>query len=478
MGRTDGKRMSRGKKLRFAILAAVLGLLVLEGGAWLIDLKTGFHGQVIRALERIKPEVGPVAAAKELTGPKDLMHVRSASGEVPLGGPYLIGGVLVPGVKSAPSSVAYRVADAQRDSRRKIFVVGGSVAFGFPFDYVESFSALLQERLDEREYLVLPAAQVGWTSGELVPLVGQIADRFSPSAVILLLGNNEWTHWTPPDQSAVSPVLLRIYRWFSWSRLASLGLYWRMKSWEKRQGEGLQEGSDRYDSHRQLRGYEYALMYPAREFDGEAWEKTRNAFLDNFGHNIRLMIQKARSSGARVIVCTMPFQYKLSPAWKHRQPLAYDAANRDQVAASLAQAAASLKRGDARKAIVALDKALVVEPKVPMLRHLKARALELSGKFLEAERWYGRARDAMVGNLGGVESLNNRLREIAREEGATLVDLRVEFDRHQHALGGFFNRDLIADDCHPTPEGQRVIAKALARALRAPARITSRDRER
>jgi len=166
-----------------------------------------------------------------------------------------------------------------------------------------------------------------------------------------------------------------------------------------------------------------------------------------------------------VILCTMPFRYRLSPAWKYRQPLAYDAANQDQVAEHLEEGTAALERGDAAAAIEAFDLALLLEPEVPVLRYLKARALERAGDPDSAEQWYGRARDAVVGNLGSVESLNQRIRLVAREDGVGLADLKVEFDRRQHALGGHFNRDLFVDDCHPSREGQRLIAKVLARLL-------------
>ncbi len=464
MGRSEGARLSRGKKLRFAVLAALLGLLALEGAARLVDWKTGFHGKVLRALDRIEPQSGPIPMRDSLDWPEGWLQVRSAFGEEPLDQPYVLGGELVPGGMVVPATVPYGTEEAREDPRRKVFVVGGSAAFGFPAAYSESFAAVLAERVDRDRYLVLNASRVGWSSGHLVPVVDRIARGFSPAVVILYLGNNEWSRFSLNDEVGVSPLLLRIYRRLSPSRLLSLGIYWRVKTWEQRQGTARAQGGDGgYVNHRELVGYEYALRHPAPDFNGARWEEAREAFLDNFEINLRVMVRKSSSAGAKVLLCTVPFRFRLSPAWKQRQPLSYDPANRGRVAAALESATTSLRRGDPASAIATLDGALAVEPKAPLLRYVKASALERSGRLEEAERWYARARDAMVGNLGASTSINDRIREVAREERATLVDLEAAFDRYQSARGAHFNEGLIGDDCHPSPEGQRVIAEALSR---------------
>jgi hypothetical protein len=84
----------------------------------------------------------------------------------------------------------------------------------------------------------------------------------------------------------------------------------------------------------------------------------------------------------------------------------------------------------------------------------------------EAESAFARCREQMVGHLGGRLSVNRVIRSVARETGCDLLDARKLFDRKQAALDGFFNRDLIHDDCHPTPLGHHLLAVALREVLR------------
>jgi hypothetical protein len=387
-------------------------------------------------------------------------------GEEPADELYKVGGHEVPGADTMPSQVPYAAADARRDPRKKIFVVGGSAAFGYPWPHAKTYAAILGERLGDRDYRVLNASQLGWTSGELVPVVRAIAADFSPQVVVLFLGNNEWTRWRPDEAAGLDPAVLELYDRLAGSRLISLFIYWRLKSWEEREREAPRETGGGYERHQEMIGCSYAIRHPMPAFDGARWEELRAAFLDQFESNLRVLVEAARSGGARVVLCTLPFRYRLSPAWKHRQPLCYDEANRELVTSAIEAARSALGGGDCAAALGVLDRALQREPRVPVLLYLKAKALEEAGRPAEAEEWYARARDAVVGNLGGIVAINECIRRVAGEEGATLVDLKVGFDRRQHELGGWFNRDLIVDDCHPTLAGQRLIAELLTPAVR------------
>ena len=67
----------------------------------------------------------------------------------------------------------------------------------------------------------------------------------------------------------------------------------------------------------------------------------------------------------------------------------------------------------------------------------------------------------MVGHLGGRLSINREIRRASEDAGCDLLDARELFDRVQAELGGHFNRDLIHDDCHPTPLGHHHLAIAI-----------------
>ena len=87
-----------------------------------------------------------------------------------------------------------------RDDQQRVFVIGGSAAFGFPYRYADTFSGILDRQLANDRLKILNTAQVGWTSGELAPLVDQAVRFYQPSAIVLMIGNNEWVQWPPVPQ--------------------------------------------------------------------------------------------------------------------------------------------------------------------------------------------------------------------------------------------------------------------------------------
>ena len=88
------------------------------------------------------------------------------------------------------------------------------------------------------------------------------------------------------------------------------------------------------------------------------------------------------------------------------------------------------------------------------------------GRHGEAEAAYASARERMVGHLGSPLSFQAVVREVAGATSAELVDVPRLFDEYEHRMGSFYNEHLVADDCHPTPLGHRVIADALTPLFR------------
>lgn len=180
-----------------------------------------------------------------------------------------------------------------------------------------------------------------------------------------------------------------------------------------------------------------------------------------------MMIEAAVQRGVRVLLLTLPVNYRLSPAWKHPQPEAMQPANQSAIRETLRRADVLYRRGEFATMAALVEDALAREPEAPLLHYLRGAALERMGRLAEAECAYERSRECMIGNLGSCLSINERIRKVARETRVELVDVKQLFDDHQHARGRYFNEDLIADDCHPTPAGHRLILEALADRLAA-----------
>ena len=246
------------------------------------------------------------------------------------------------------------------------------------------------------------------------------------------------------------------------SRALSAVLYWTLKRASQRTGDPTA-----FRIHQEIAGVTYALRFPAdaQSFDPEQWRTTRRDFIDAFEANLLRMIEPAQAEGVRVILMTVPFNYKLSPAWKHPQPEFFVAEHAEATREAIREAASLLEQSRPRDALRVTEAALERDAGPAVLHHLKAMSLEALERLDEAEAAYALSREAMIGNLGSRLSINESIEKVARESGVELLDLAALFDREQHALGGRFNEDLIHDDCHPTPLGHRLIAAALYQRL-------------
>ena len=105
-----------------------------------------------------------------------------------------------------------------------------------------------------------------------------------------------------------------------------------------------------------------------------------------------------------------------------------------------------------------LAAAAAARPGWPRPRYLNGLALEAAGHETEARREFGAA-DALDKERNVVATYNDIIRDVARAEGATLVDVtEILATAAQRTDGG---GSLFSDVVHPTPAGNRLIAEAL-----------------
>jgi hypothetical protein len=326
-----------------------------------------------------------------------------------------------------------------------------------------TYAAELNRRLGAKGYHVYNAAQVGWESAAHAPIVERLVDHYDPHALIIFVGNNEWIRWQPTAQAPFERASVRTMRVLAHSRAAAGVQYLLLRRTLNRSNAGIGPVPNQVE----LMGVGFALANPLSDetFDAALWSRVKQRYLDAFEGNLVAMVNMAKKRNVRVVLCTLPFQYRLAPAWKHPQPESFDPTHRAAVKKAIREAAQAVTAGDARRVLDTVDTALALDPEPPILHYLRAAGLEGLGRPAEAEAAYALCREKMVGNLGGIVSINEVIRRVAASTGVTLVDLRKEFDDYEHTHGRNFNENLIHDDCHPTPEGHKVIAEALVDVL-------------
>lgn len=449
--------MNRLKKYSIITLITLALLLLVELGFYIFIGGSHYPTKLRNLLAYTSKNIEPTKAQAKLDWPAKSILIRtqdiSAKPET-----LKIGGKEIPGTYLKPAATFKEAKELQENGTKNIYVVGGSAAFGYTCSYTQTFATILDNQLGD-EYSVYNAAQVGWNSGQLVPVVKRIADVGNPSLVIIFCANNELINWSlsqPSPKFGYSRKALRLY---SNSHTLSYLMYQKiMRLNGKRQYANPLE----FRPHHELIGYKTALQHPAdryTNYDFSLWIKKKAEYLTNFENNLTTMIYFCKKAGADILLMNMPFQYRLSPVWKHPQPWFYNKDHKEEIPRKVAQAVRYIETNQTEAAIAALDKAIKLEPEVGMLHYLKAYCLEKSGQMLKAETTYSKSRDLMVGNLGSIPSFNQVIEKVAKGNDIDMINLKSIFDEYGHEHGSYFNELLIRDDCHPSDIGQQLIAE-------------------
>ena len=479
----------------------------IEGTAWLADsiwefrrrLLVGYRQQAID--HQLQPTSSAQPAASPFTSPADLhnddprLFVRPHRDLPGTGGELVVGGRVIPDARHATEQEPLS-ADAEiATSGKQVFILGGSAAYGYPYNESDSLSGELRRllnrpraagsRIEFSATRVHNTAYPGWNSHDLVPIANKIAADFQPDVVIVFAGNNEWVHWrtstclrpgdntnpTKPKQFVPSDapttngarhVLTRLAHSRSLSAVQYLVFRWqRRQSLDSARDAHLAKFESTFRLHVELTGSTYALKHPEdlRRFDPQLWHNAKRRYLDEFRRNLIAIARTLKNS--RVVLVTVPFNYRLAPAWNHRQPLASDTDQEASIRRAIALANTLIGDSQPGRALATLQAAEHPDCESPVLHYLKGECLVGLNRPDEAENAFAVCREQMVGHLGGRLSINREIRRASEDAGCELLDARELFDRVQAELGGHFNRDLIHDDCHPTPLGHHHLAIAI-----------------
>ena len=448
------------KRKRIVIVFGLLSVLLViaEIIAWRADAQYDFRRKLLEVLVSAERREYPVGAQSELPWDAGMILVRlpkEANGKDPK--LFKIGNRIIPDSEHGTRQHRTFPEDMANITQKRIFIGGGSAAFGMHYPMYKTFTGLLGGLMEQDGYVVLNAAQPAWCSGEVVPLVKRITDLFLPDTIIIMSGNNEFLHWLDDDQPWVDERIIRSCQTLANSRLMAGWLFWTMRRAMRKRIE------------QDMIGYEHALSHPASPYTEarmQKWLETKKTFLEAYAVNLGMMVAYAKQKGVRVVLLTMPFNYRLPVSWKHPQPESCVPENADAVICLLHDAVEALEKGDDQQSITLIEQALALDSYPPILYYIRACAHEHVGRFNEAELSYAVAREHMVGNLGSCLSINNVIHSVGRELGVPVLDVQRLFDDWGHANNSYFNEKLIHDDCHPTPLGHALIAKALTSLFR------------
>lgn len=410
---------------RLLRVAAVLGISV--------GLLAAFEG-VLRLVK-----FGPPAASgsNALGDPTPLFHpVTGADGAAML--------------QRSDAPVAFRQEKPANGLR--IFVIGESSAFGYPFGPEFAFSAFLQQRLaaamPDRTVEVVNAAVPGIGSWQALRVVEEIS-QYRPDVLIVYLGHNEFNRAGPPEVSR-------------WRRIMA-GL--RFYQLAVAAGDAVRNWRDKPGSVARMRRFDDPFGPIRDRARGAATLTTRDRewSLTRFRENLRAIVDTAQAAGASVILAGLTQNFTDHPPGASRHRRGLSESQQAQWRAAMEEAQARMQAHDCRAALDALRTAMRIDTRPAIMHYMRAQCLEQLGRFATARAAYRTASDRDEVPLGAPSTANRLIEEVARETGAQYVDTPAALRRL--SPHGFVGNALFCDSIHPGVAGHVAIARTLAEAL-------------
>lgn len=379
-------------------------------------------------------------------------------------------------IRTRPQAVVHSFHAQQFAARKpadgyRVFVLGGSSAFGFPWGAQSAFPRLLGAALQasepERTLETINSAAMSYGSHRLLVLARELLD-YEPDAFVIYGGHNEF-------------IERRFYRDILERRRALDGVRallarWRLYSWLSRWRDRARAAAaaapgpggaapDGGPTTGELLGLDVV-----RENSTEVGPAEVERVRATFESNLRTIVAEAQRRGVAVVLCTVPSNIR---DWQPNQSFfgpEVEAPARREVRELLDRARRALGAGflhdpasagaeAVRAALPLLEGARELAPAHAGTWFLLGRAYERLERYSEAGAAYRAARDCDAQPSRAPTPINETIRAVAHDTGALLVDVERDFDAAApHGLPGF---DLFEDYVHPKPAAHRRIARAV-----------------
>ena len=345
----------------------------------------------------------------------------------------------------------------------RIFVFGGSAAFGLGYSRQGTFSEFLERLLSwlqpGRDPEVINCSLVGMASEQVFEMALEVLADYDPDLLIVYSGNNEF--YEIPGRIAssrfLSPGILGAHIWLS----CHSRFYFFMKktaetliSKYRPETEAGEEGASVADPERADR---------VKGVLGETIEKNYRSLklllAQVYRHNLIKIARAARTRGTPLILCTVASNladYDHPPSLRLRK----NKGLRDEVERA-ERMIARREHAGALEVLAGAGREIFGEARITFL---KARCLEELGRMDEARRLYEQANEEDFQSPNRAKASFNRIvADVAEQAGAIYVNVAGLFARQ--SPGGIVGENLFFDYCHLNARGHLLTAYVLGRAV-------------
>ena len=325
----------------------------------------------------------------------------------------------------------------------RIFCLGGSSSYGFPWNAQAAFGGVLADLLAESHPEL--SVEIVNASGLSYAMhrVNIVADEllaYDPDIFIVYSGHNEF----------VEPAFFEALKSRGGTRtrlayaLAHSRVYAGMHRLFVRDRDTQQSAADMFDAH--VRRDQSRVYVP----------EEKEAVVTEFRARLERLVRRAMGSGVRVLLATVPCNQSEWHPEASATGTTLNAADIERWRELIRTGRQELNQGEFKAAAANFESAVGIAPGHAESRFLLAEAYRGLKQWDQAREQYGHACDLDASPARRVSAINEAIRSVAQQQGALLVDVDEIFeDRSENGLVGF---NLIEDYVHPTREGHELIA--------------------
>jgi len=408
------------KKTLFSLLVMLLFFVLAEVTLWAVGVST--------LIARTDPSAGFSGLLKVFEPDGDVLRTRA---------------VAVGKTFNAQTFLADKPPNGLR-----LFSVGGSSAYGFPWGANSAFSTVLGEALAKSHpELQVESINAGGISYGLhrASIVAEEALEYEPDILIIYSGHNEF----------IEPTFFEAEKRRGSGRASAEHLLAHSRVYSL-----AHSAIARLDNRSRRTAIDATKVSLSSPKDFSEQEKQKVVF--EFRERLESLIQLAQAAGSRVVVTTVPCNLR---DWIPNASTA--ASMSDHTRRLWSQAIRAGREALAENAYdLAVDhfhNALQLSPNHAEALYLLGQAYEGQHRWSDAREYYRQACDADASPNRRLSAINDAILEIGRLNGALVVDLDHVFQENSdQGLVGF---NLIEDFVHPTREGHQLIAWHLLDAI-------------
>ncbi len=324
----------------------------------------------------------------------------------------------------------------RQEGKYRIFVYGGSTVYGLPvrqFSFTSQLEFWLRDLHPDKPLEVYNFGMSAQPSAYVRRMIEETI-TYDPDLLIVLTGHNEFLN------RRTSSLIDKTVACFALTRVMS-------RVWNR------------------VRPILFPLPGSVVMPDQiKGHNRSSNLFkerVQTYLHNLQAIVEIAQKNNKPLILMTAPSNVADWPPVYKR--IAENGCEKD-CDSWVAEVDRLISDGLTGKAKERISRLLKTYHNDPLLLYLSAKANTAAGNYERAKILFTRAKDLDPVPWRVLTTFNQAIRKLAEDDRVFLVDAEKNFQQQaRHGLVGF---SLIADNCHPTPLGNAVIAGEILKVMR------------